>query len=499
MDPANAAESGKSFKRTYVACLGCRSRKVRCVIEAEPPCARCKREHRECTFNNREKSHKGRHPPKWAFPSKSREVAPSQSVPQAAPLPAMSVGSNVQTSPGVVSDRMISTVTTSSADALNLLFTSTQPGVASEARSDGAKLPTVVKATQGIGLTISQLSDPSDEVLDMWDKCRFVRQGWFTAQEAVTYVDLYVYQAWGRKSNRYRFCEKVAPLTLVDLGEYRSHAVHRKLVYEEAMLCCTILMIASRLFTLPGAGGVSRSHNNHRRLWNYCELLLKRIILGQEKHSTSKIRVLGTIESLLLISDWPPRAINFPPETEGFDTDLVSPGYDRVNRRQYAETAPLIRWREDVFEPANRAEKMTWMLLGVAVNLAHELGVFSESAPSGNTAEEGRKWQLRKLLYVYVSQASVRMRLPSTLPDSVTQLASRQPPGRIVESTSQEWMTTVDLWVELTKLSMTASAMFFQSASHTKVQLLNGTYVPLLEHLLSSMTKWHESLNGLSE
>ena len=286
---------------------------------------------------------------------------------------------------------------------------------------------------------------------------------------------------------------------MVDVKQYQLHSGHQKLVGEEAMLCCTILMISSRLFTLPGAGGVSRSHNNHRRLWNYCELLLKRTLLGQEKHSTAKIRVLGTIESLLLISDFPPRAINFPPETEGFDTDLISPGYDRVNRRQHDENAPLIRWREDVFEPANRAEKMSWMFLGLAVNLAYELGVFSEVNDAKNIIEEVRKWRLRKLLFVYVTQASVRMRLPSTLPDSVAQLASRAPTLQVQSSLDEEWKMIMDLWIDLTKLSATASAMFFQSAAHTKTQLLNGSYVPLLDHLLSSMTKWCELLESCSE
>lgn len=42
----------------------------------------------------------------------------------------------------------------------------------------------------GLGFTITALSEADDATLDMWDKCRFVRQGWFTAQEAVTYIDL---------------------------------------------------------------------------------------------------------------------------------------------------------------------------------------------------------------------------------------------------------------------------------------------------------------------
>lgn len=42
----------------------------------------------------------------------------------------------------------------------------------------------------GLGFTITRLSRPDEITLDFWDKCRFVRQGWFTAQEAVTYIDL---------------------------------------------------------------------------------------------------------------------------------------------------------------------------------------------------------------------------------------------------------------------------------------------------------------------
>jgi hypothetical protein len=90
--------------------------------------------------------------------------------------------------------------------------------------------------------------------------------------------------------------------------DYRDHANHVRLVTEEPMLCCTLLMIASRYFILPGAGGVSRSHFIHQRLWQYCELLIRHIMFGQEKHSTAKTRIVGSIESLILISDWHLRA-----------------------------------------------------------------------------------------------------------------------------------------------------------------------------------------------
>lgn len=37
----------------------------------------------------------------------------------------------------------------------------------------------------------STLSQTSDEVFALWDKSTFVRKGWLTAQEAMTYLDLY--------------------------------------------------------------------------------------------------------------------------------------------------------------------------------------------------------------------------------------------------------------------------------------------------------------------
>lgn len=34
------------------------------------------------------------------------------------------------------------------------------------------------------------LSNPPQDTLNVWDACRFVKMGWFTAKEAVTFVDL---------------------------------------------------------------------------------------------------------------------------------------------------------------------------------------------------------------------------------------------------------------------------------------------------------------------
>ncbi|KAL4864722.1 hypothetical protein BDV12DRAFT_205553 [Aspergillus spectabilis] len=287
---------------------------------------------------------------------------------------------------------------------------------------------------------------PSEEVLDLWDKCRFVRQGWFTAQEAVTYLDLF-----------YRY---LAPLSPVLTDSYRDHSNHVRLIGEEPMLCCTLLMISSRHFILPGAGGVSRSHFIHQRLWQYCELLIRRLMFGQEKHSTAKTRIVGSIESLILISDWHPRSVHFPPDTEGWDGELISPAYDRRNRLHTNGDVPLIRWREDVFEPARRSERMSWMLLGAATSLAYELGIF-DGATASDPQLNARYNRAARLLYVYTTQMAVKMGCLPLLPDNMPVAAAAQPTAEA--AIDPQWSTSSLTLVEYHYLKSCTSALSIQA------------------------------------
>jgi len=36
-----------------------------------------------------------------------------------------------------------------------------------------------------------EISRVSKDVIDVWESCRFVKMGWFTSREAVTFIDLY--------------------------------------------------------------------------------------------------------------------------------------------------------------------------------------------------------------------------------------------------------------------------------------------------------------------
>lgn len=106
---------------------------------------------------------------------------------------------------------MMRTVVASGNDALNILFeaataqddasaTDESPPTEAGPRSGGsiakeratpgnfespAAFESVSRAIRPV-----DMSNPPQDTLNVWDACRFVKMGWFTAREAVTFVDL---------------------------------------------------------------------------------------------------------------------------------------------------------------------------------------------------------------------------------------------------------------------------------------------------------------------
>ena len=223
MPPRNQNKSlvnrGKTYKRGYVACVSCRARKVRCLLGDEPPCAKCEREHRECVFEASRKVGKHRQAPRWSLAQgHSTETLHRENIQE---RPSNTGHEDADRTPRVISTavserdphhlpesdahynpslsgRVMSAILARPSDALDVLFDAARPDISespfSHTRDQGGitrdKTQTDVSAS-GL-VSISGLSHPSEDVLDLWDRCRFVRQGWFTAQEAVTYLDLYV-------------------------------------------------------------------------------------------------------------------------------------------------------------------------------------------------------------------------------------------------------------------------------------------------------------------
>ncbi|KAF2635280.1 hypothetical protein P280DRAFT_381782, partial [Massarina eburnea CBS 473.64] len=284
------------------------------------------------------------------------------------------------------------------------------------------------------------LPDPPNEAafheaVKAWSKFRFVRAGWLTAKEAVRYIDY--------------FYTYLSPLTPIVVPDYRDHGLHAKLLREEPMLVITLLTIASRFRTpdTPSrAGAISRSYLIHDKFWKYLQGMIDRTIYGQEQFgggfcgagqqpgsdvnplSRKGLRTLGTVESLMLLTEWHPRALHFPP---GDDDDELVP-LDDAPDAPNAPTSDLEgesgQRIDSWLEPCWRSDRMCWMLLGNAMSLAYEIGVFDDTSESefelANQhlshatvkAYFRRKNHLKELLVIYETQTSGRLGLTSMLP-----------------------------------------------------------------------------------
>ena len=297
--------------------------------------------------------------------------------------------------------------------------------------------------------------------LKLYSNCRFVREGWLSAQEAVTLVD--------------KFFQNLCPLSPVISDYYAKHANHRQLLTKDAVLCCTIMAISSRYHPLPGLGSRERSTVLHENLSKFCEELLSKMVFSREAGRRPHTRTIGTIEALLLLTEWHPRSLHFPPSGPGWDPAVL------LMDGSVAGHSPKIRpadsegqvYHDDVSEPAKRSDRLSWMLVGNAVSLAHELGIFRLDAQASE--DSFRRLRIRKLLYVYVNHLAQRIGCMTLLPDSLNLIISRNMHPE--DQQQEQWQSHMTSWIDLTKLSREIGATFFSSKHRVTDIIRNGQYV----------------------
>ncbi|KIX08780.1 uncharacterized protein Z518_03437 [Rhinocladiella mackenziei CBS 650.93] len=351
--------------------------------------------------------------------------------------------------------------------------------------------------------------------LKAWSQMRFVRNGWFTAWEAMQYVEY--------------FYDRLAPMTPVVFPDFRSPYKHQALLVEEPILALAILAIASRHLRLSGHAAGSRSYAIHENLWNSLRRQVERLLWGQEQFgggfcgggSTAKIResnsgqitwkgslrTLGTIEALLILTDWQPRALHFPPNGEDhglldqsltmssdMNHNVSAPDDQPTGRTRDYENLPYASW----LEPAWRSDRMSWMLLGLAQNLAFELGVFDNNHfhcrhQHGPDSECARKRRIRNLLLVYVAQTSGRMGIQSSLnvedweTDTTwdeTSKTQRQGRGEHPLDIMQA------CWVHIARLMNRANREVFPSHQFTRELTTSGRYKDSIATFALLLQNW---------
>ncbi|KAF3062921.1 Transcriptional activator ARO80 [Trichoderma lentiforme] len=418
-----------------------------------------------------------------------------------------------------------------------------EPGL--RARSRGPSIS--VRPEQSIDPNLSRptlRAQPGyEDALRAWSRFRFVRAGWFTAQEAIEYIDYY-----------YKY---LSPLTPISPPTFSNPSSHLTLLTEEPILTVTLLTISSRYCQLPGTGGICRSHAVPEQLWTYLRGMIERCLWGQEAFgggfcgsgsaSTSMIteesqtsstapwrglrkgslRTLGTIESLLILTEWHPRALHFPPQ-EATD-ELVLP---------IAEASPLMASEDELhrtmgpgiggkrieswLEPAWRSDRMCWMLLSTAMGLAYELGVFDDidellkddaiTRPEyKDEVYRQRANRIKRLLLIYTSQLAGRLGWTSMTPEHLRKadpaVARQRPltndsstPATNPSSLANGFNYVPDLelddqiihcWAGISNAMHLGNEKLFKTRKHTTEIIQSGKYVDLLRDFTPLLKDWY--------
>lgn len=190
----------REFQRAYKACISCRKRKTRCDVSAEDyadgkPCTRCRRELKECVF------------PIERPAAKQHRISKTRGLQERVPENGnRSREPNVEETDlegrdtsSLLTDSVVRTVVNSGNDALNLLFeAATQrqhgmedmPPLHSRDRTSHEMQASLYssQANSTSPFTAKVLGAPS-AILNVWKSCRFVKMGWFSAEEAVWFVE----------------------------------------------------------------------------------------------------------------------------------------------------------------------------------------------------------------------------------------------------------------------------------------------------------------------
>ncbi|KAI2100311.1 zinc finger transcriptional activator, partial [Ophidiomyces ophidiicola] len=360
-----------------------------------------------------------------------------------------------------------------------------------------------------------------------WSRLRFVRAGWFGVDEAMAYIAYYY--------------DHLAPLTPIVLPDFRRPAAHPSLLAEEPVLTVTMLTIASRHMKLAGNGATSRAYSIHEKLWSYLKGMIERLIWGQEKFGapaaqprpfppaaaaaaaaaaatppskrSGNLRALGTVEALLLLTDWHPRALHFPPGDDentllDMDPHALAPDTahhkDQDQDQDQNQNGPpegrlaFYQW----LEPVWRSDRMSWMLLSTAQALAFELGVFdpkTDARPPADqlpSCEPVRKRRLRRLILVYVSQSSGRLGIPSMLP--LPQWSQAAPAdhdhGHDLDLTVDR---VLDCWLDISKIMYNSNQVLFPSKEYTTNLIKTGQYRDRIAEFAPSLADFRRKFDRI--
>ncbi|KAK6594774.1 Transcriptional activator ARO80 [Botrytis cinerea] len=360
------------------------------------------------------------------------------------------------------------------------------------------------------------------DAIKAWSRFRFVRAGWFTAAEAIQYITYY-----------YEF---LSPLTPISPPTFKEPYTHPMLLVEEPILTVTLLTISSRYMEMSGAGGHSRSYAIHEQLWTYLRGMIERCLWGQEAFgggfcgsgaeasltsSTApwrglrkgSLRTLGTIESLMILTEWHPRALHFPPAEATDELMLPVPGKEDTfttdeEGKHHLPGGVGGRRIEGWLEPAWRSDRMCWMLLSTAMGLGYELGM---TRPEYN--EESyriRAARIKRLVLIYVTQLAGRLGWTNMVPEHLRKtdpafaprkrrlsIDGKTPETNTTSVTNFNYIPDLELddqiihcWAGISNAMRMGNEKIFRSRQYTTKIIQDGSYTDLLKDFQPMLSSW---------
>ena len=342
-------------------------------------------------------------------------------------------------------------------------------------------------------------------------------------------------------------------MTPISPPTFSDPSTHHTLLTDEPILTVTLLTIASRYRQMPGAGGHCRSHAIPEQLWTYLRGMIERCLWGQEafgggfcgsggsssvimeEAETSStapwrgmrkgsLRTLGTIESLLILTEWHPRALHFPPQ-EATD-ELMLPDYNEGPTAASGDARGNVgagiggKRIESWLEPAWRSDRMCWMLLSTAMGLAYELGVFDDidamlkddaiTRPEYmDQSYRTRANRIKRLLLIYTSQLAGRLGWTSMTPEhhrkadpAVAKKRNMSNEGNTPSTSSMtngfNYVPDLELddqiihcWAGISNAMHVGNEKLFKSRKHTTDIIQTGRYVELLREYSPLLRDWY--------
>ncbi|KAI5785299.1 hypothetical protein FPQ18DRAFT_264790 [Pyronema domesticum] len=324
--------------------------------------------------------------------------------------------------------------------------------------------------------------------LQEWSKFRPVQRGWLSAQDAMTFMSY--------------FAEHIHPLSPIltsPLSNYISdHQQHRYLLRDEPFLAMVILCVATRYISDTRIGGAyHRSFAIHELLWRDTRKKMLHPML--DGGGSASLRSLGTLEALIILSEWHVRGLPRSVDTEDHDYSIKLSDDEDEPSCSTPDLPRIVRGLNDkignILQPADRSDRMSWHLLGNALALAYELGVFDTDPPEHLA---GRLIRIQRTLQVYTTQLASRLGRKSMISTPLTVPTAPIPPLMDPKNLDALHDTFYLSWSKITKIMTDSSATLFSSPAATQDLTRSSTYIKILNHFNPLLDSWHKEFLTLN-